>query len=461
MSRPHENKWVKDKHFLDVAEDCYIYKRPRSNVWQFYLNIPGEGEERQTTKVKGKADDANYGKDEALKVALKRKLEVLARHQQGLKARRVKGMFNFIDDFLDSEKSRIKPYNQKGFITAETFRIKSHHLKILKKFYHNKNIRLEDLDYPKLHTYPIWRSTVDGEWNPIPPKTRHTILTELTTIKAYFQYLLLKGYISREPTFQKIARESLRVNRRDYLNPRQYKQTINTLRKWKDSLNPTPTQSYNRKILYECIIIMSNALLRKGELKGLKWSDIESNPNLSKEDQKYGHLIRIRKEITKTGDPRVIQSPTTMRFNIIRELQGIPKHRGSPFPHIPPEYRDNYVIGKYNHYDQPLGVGTWDRSWADIKEQCASRYWNGKNITWYSFRHTGISFAVMRSVPLLQLSRNAGTGIRYVEEVYFHHESESKETWDILTQNRSFYDQMRKNKDNILIPMEDVLDTTD
>tara|TARA_Y100001970_G_C14230125_1_gene858066 strand:- start:923 stop:2305 length:1383 start_codon:yes stop_codon:yes gene_type:complete len=458
LARPYGGKWIKDKHFLDVAEDCYIYKRPKTNTWQYYLCIAGEGEERATTKVKGKPDDPTFGKEEALKVALARKLEVLARHQQGLKARRVKGMFDFIDEFLAEEKKRVKPYNQKGFITAETFRIKSHHLNLLKKFYHNRSIRLEDLDYPKLHTYPIWRSTIDENWNPQPPKTRHTILTELTTIKAYFAYLLLKGYISREPTFQKIQRESLRVNRRDYLNPKQYKQTINTLRKWKDSQNLTPTNSYNRQILYECIIIMSNALLRKGELKGLKWSDLEENPNLSKLDKKIGHLIRIRGEISKTGEPRVIQSPTTLRFNLIRELQGIPKVKGSSFPHVPTEYCNNYIIGKYNHFDEPLGVGTWDRQWKEIKKLCAGRYWNHKNITWYSFRHTGISFAVSRSVPMLQLSRNAGTGTRYIEEVYYHHESESKQTWDILTKNRVFYNKLKKSMDNILVPIEDVLE---
>ena len=47
------------------------------------------------------------------------------------------------------------------------------------------------------------------------------------------------------------------------------------------------------------------------------------------------------KEISKTGEPRTIQTPTIKRFDELRELSGIPKHRGSPFPHVPPEYRNN------------------------------------------------------------------------------------------------------------------------
>ena len=91
----------------------------------------------------------------------------------------------------------------------------------------------------------------------------------------------------------------------------------------------------------------------------------------------------------------------------------------------------------------------------------ADRYWGAKNITWYSFRRTGISFAVSRGVPTLQLSRNAGTGSRYIEDVYYHHESESKKTWDTLMQNRVFYDNMKKHQSELLVEIEDIMDGID
>ena len=223
-----KGKWVKDKiEVIPGKKDCYIYKRPGSNVWQYFLAIPGEGAERKSTGE----EDENIAKD----IALDRKLESMSRQKQGLKVRRVKKMFDFIDDFLKQESKRIADYVKPGNITQETFRLKSHHLNLLKKFYHNKSIKLENLDYPKLQQYPIWRTQVDKEWNPKPPKTNHTILTELTTIKAYFDFLREKGYINNAPEFKKLRRESLRVNRRDYLNPREYMQTINTVRKWSNS----------------------------------------------------------------------------------------------------------------------------------------------------------------------------------------------------------------------------------
>jgi len=454
LGRPSSGKWVKEKTLVfPPEEDCYIYRRPNSSVWQYFLSIPTEGEERKSTKQKDK--------NEALKVARDRKLEVMMRQKQGLKARRVKKMFDFIDEYLEQESKRIADYNRKGHITAETFRVKKHHMNLLKKFYHDRSIKLEDLDYNKLYDYPSWRQQVEDSWNPNPPKTNHTILTELTTIKGYFDYLERLGFIDRTPRFAPVKRESLRVNRRDYLNAKQYQQTLNTLRSWSNSKNLTETQSYNKQILYQCILIMANSCCRIGELRKLRWYDLEVNSNLSKEEQKIGHLIRIRPEITKTGVPRMISTPTSKSFQKIRELSGIPKHPKTSFPHVSPDRMGDYVISKYNHPDQQLGQGTWDRLWKEIKDLCGNRYWGAKNISWYSFRHTGISFAVTRGVPMLLLSRNAGTGSRYIEDVYFHHESESKKTWDTLMQNRVFYNKQKEHQSELLVEIEDLLDGVD
>ncbi len=437
---------------LPPYEDCYIYKRPNTKFYQYFLSIEGEGAERKSCRTENL--------ELAKKFALDRKLEVMSRQKQGLKVRRVKKLFDFIDDFLEEESERIADYNRPGFITKETFRGKKYHLERLKIFLtskQGKNIRLEELDYVKLRDYPIWRGIKSSD-NPKPPKTNQAILAELTTIKAYFVYLEDKGYINNQPTFRKIKRESLINNRRDYLNAREYMQTINTLRAWSNKTNLTPTQSYNRLQVYNAILIMSNSLLRVGELRGLKWRDLEENPNLDKEDQKIGHLIRVSNEISKTGYPRTVQSPTVQRFNAIRELDGIPKARGVKFPHVPPEYRNQYIFHIFNHPETKIGSNGWDRRWKEIKDLCAGRYWNEKNISFYSFRHTGISFSVSRGVPLLFLSRNAGTGLKYLQDVYYHHESESKATWETLNQNRKFYDVISKKKDEELIEIESVME---
>jgi len=55
------------------------------------------------------------------------------------------------------------------------------------------------------------------------------------------------------------------------------------------------------------------------------------------------------------------------------------------------------------------------------------------------------------------LSINSGTGVRYIQDVYYHHESESKNTWNTLTQNRQFYSYIQDHKDDVLIDIQDAL----
>lgn len=451
MARPSEGKWVTGKELVLPSgdESLYVYLRPNSSNYQYFLSIDGEGVERKST---GKRD-----LEDAKTVAWERYLEVQVRQKQGLKARRVKKLFDFIDDFLAEESKRIADHNIRGNITKETFRGKSHHLNLLKKFYGNRNTKLEDLDYPKLHNYPLWRQkTKDDVLGISPPKTTHTILSELSTIKSYFSYLERLRYISRLPTFHKLTSESSRENRRDYLNFRQYHQTIGAVQSWASSCSCTPSQAHNRKMLHLAILVMTNSCLRIGELRGLQWRDIEPNENLSASDQLTDHLIRIRAENTKTGTSRTVQAPTAQRFEEVRQISNLPsKPARSRFPRVPDEYLHYPVFSKYKHQDQPLGQGTWDRCWKEIKELCCE-YWNSKNITWYGFRHTGISFAVMRGAPMLQLSRNAGTGTRYVENVYYHHEAESKTTWETLNKNRSFREQIEAKRSLLSIPIEEL-----
>tara|TARA_B000000557_G_C20812383_1_gene460885 strand:- start:2528 stop:3934 length:1407 start_codon:yes stop_codon:yes gene_type:complete len=459
--RPTEGKWVKHKiHILD-KRNCYIYKRPRSSVWQYYLQVDGEGQLRRSTNVEGDIDDINVGQAEAKEFAQQKLLESMAKTMGGMRAIVTKGLFDLMDEFLEEERKRIKPYNQRGFIVEETWRVKAHHLNLLRKFYKMVNQPIDKLNYDKLYDYPYWRSiTTCNKLNPIavkPPKTQHAICGELTTIRSYFAYLVRKKYILKVPEFRKIVRESKKDNRRDYLTIREYNQTRNTIGAWARSKTATPSQQYNRQVLYNSILIMTNSLLRVGTLRNLVWSDLDVAENIPKDEQKRHHLIRVRKEACKVGTKRTVLSPTVEYFDRIRKLAGIPKKPKSKFPHIPDEYLNYPILSKWNHPDLRLGDGTFYRGWLDIKAKCKSRYWGQKNITWYSFRHSGISFAVERGVQLITLANLAGTGLKELELVYYHHEEESRKTWEAINQNRVFFDRL-KNENKDLIDYDNLLD---
>ena len=458
--RPSNDKWVKHKIEILNQRNCYIYKRPNSAVWQYYLQMEGEGQIRKSTGIQGDSEDISIGQSDAIEFVTNIFLDSRGKQIVGMKAINTKKLFDLMDDFLAEEKNRIAPYNIAGKITAETFRIKSHHLKLLQKLFKGVNIPLDKIDYKKLYDYPFWRNrTACRKKNPIeitPPKTQQTISAELTTIRTYFVYLVRCGYLPKVPEFARVVRESKSDNRRDYLTIRQYQQSLNVIRAWSNSITATETQTYNRQVLYNSILIMTNSLMRVGTLRNLVWRDLDIAENIPVEEQDRHHIIRIRKEACKVGRSRVVLSPTVVYFNRIRELAGIPKKPKSRFPHIPEEFLDFPILSKKNHLEEKMGDGTWFKSWKEIKDLCKSRFWGQKNITWYSFRHSGISFAINRGVPLLQLSKLSGTGLSNLELVYFHHEQESKETWELINQNRNFYDRLKEEPET-LVPYDELL----
>jgi len=462
MARPYKGKFVKDKVLAFPPEEfCYIYKRPNTSVWQCFCSVPNEGEERFSTKIKGNDTDVQYGQAEALRVARERWYEIKGRQKDGLLAKRVKGIFDYIEKFLKEEQERIAPYNQPDKITADTFRGRVLHMKLLKKYFKNKNEKIENLDYDFIYKYPSWRrKTTCNLENPIPvkpPKTNNTISAEISAFRLFFQFLEREKLISRMPIFEKNTREKLKEISRDYLTSTQYTQSHNTLRALIERA-PTPTQKYNRTVFYNTFLILANSMLRPGELKQLTWGDLEEATNLDKGQQEITHIIRVRKETSKIGESRPVFSDTKKYFGRIREALGIKKVPKSPFPHVPNEWLDMPVFSRYNHPEMPMGKGLWDRGWKEIVKVC-KKYWGKKNITWYSLRHTGISFHCSRQVPMLQLSKHCGTGMKYIENVYFHHEAESKATYELLSQNRKFQQRDKKFTDKeILVGIDRLLE---
>ena len=63
--RPTEGKYIKHKVEIYGLRNCFIHKRPRSSVWQYYLQLDGEGTIKKSTKIQGDNDDINVGLEEA------------------------------------------------------------------------------------------------------------------------------------------------------------------------------------------------------------------------------------------------------------------------------------------------------------------------------------------------------------------------------------------------------------
>ena len=122
--------WVSDPiDVFDGEKRIYIYKRPNTAKWQVFISTETEGSIRQSLGT----DD----QDRALELARERWYEIQGRQRSGLKVKRERKLFEFIDEYLEEEEKRICTKPREG-ITKGTFRCKKVHLLWLKQFFNHR-----------------------------------------------------------------------------------------------------------------------------------------------------------------------------------------------------------------------------------------------------------------------------------------------------------------------------------
>ena len=70
---------------------------------------------------------------------------------------------------------------------------------------------------------------------------------------------------------------------------------------------------------------------------------------------------------------------------------------------------------------------------------------SGKNITWYSFRHTHITLRLNAGTPVPVIAANCDTSMKYIEEHYFHYRA--AEQTEILGKGRQLLGKAKEHLD--------------
>ena len=108
---------------------------------------------------------------------------------------------------------------------------------------------------------------------------------------------------------------------------------------------------------------------------------------------------------------------------------------------------DDYIFANQDTGKQ-ISERIWQDSIADLLVEARLADWredansqvkkvvihSGKNITWYSFRHTYITMRLSAGVPLPTVAANTDTSMKYIQEHYFHYRAD--ESTEILGKGR-------------------------
>ena len=150
---------------------------------------------------------------------------------------------------------------------------------------------------------------------------------------------------------------------------------------------------------------------------------ITENKTLNKEERKIWCVVEVPAENTKTGRWHELSAPITAHLERLKKITR-PKNKNDLLflnqstgkPLSSRIWRDSLLEMLVE-----AGLATWSED--DSNNQRKAEIKSGKILTWYSFRHTWITFALERGVPIATVCNNCDTSIEYIQEHYFHYDA--------------------------------------
>jgi integrase len=182
-------------------------------------------------------------------------------------------------------------------------------------------------------------------------------------------------------------------------------------------------QQIHREMLYLAMRISMESGIRIGSLRQMRWNHITENKTLSKEERKIWCVVEVPAENTKTGRWYELSAPITAHLERLKKITRPQNKNDLMFlnhstgkPQSSRIWRDELLEMLVE-----AGLATWSAD--DSNNQRKAEIKSGKILTWYSFRHTWITFVLERGVPIATVCNNCDTSIDYIQQHYFHYDA--------------------------------------
>ena len=404
MPRKEDGTLVLNKTKIFDTENCYIYQRggTESKYWQFYY-WDSEGREgfriRKSLRTKDFLTAQSLAQREYINIRAK------IQNEESLQTLTVAEMTNI---FLAKKKLDISSIPHAG-ITPETYRILKNRCEKLNNFL-GKDTRVDHLKRNAFKEYEQWRK--DGYGGKV-PKTKTTIKTELSTFKSIIQDIAIKDkrVISNAPDIPKITiPPSEDEHRRNHFRHEELRVLIKTINEWKEEKTLRKTAGLHRQMIACAIELMLNSGIRVGAVRKIRWRDIRVNPKDNPKQQKIFRIITIPSENNKTGKQYECNCEIAL---IVEHLKRISRFN-SPSDLLFCNQNDGKTFSSR----------IWADCWNEIIKRSGLEEESGRRFSYYSLRHTYATVSLANGVRLQLLASNMDTGTKYIQDHYYHHETE-------------------------------------
>ena len=257
-----------------------------------------------------------------------------------------------------------------------------------------ENRKLDTITKERYKDYYIFRRKVA-------PKVQDvTLINERATIGHMYKYALEKGFITqnRLPVWSELKR--VNINSRTSFTIEDYKTLYRYLRTYTNK-TMTTKELYNRKLVRDFILILSNTGLRFGEARALKWNAV----TITKSENKYPNVvIQVPAEISKVRKDR---TAIGMRGDLFKRIKTYSNHKNP-----------NDFIFADDETGDMLSRKILYKMWNIImKETGLSDSVN--DYSYYCLRHTFATYRLQYGkVDIRTLGKIMGCSVKFIEQHY-------------------------------------------
>ena len=476
------NKFILDRKDIPGDPNAYVYRDPRrgNGRWSIYFY---DRETKERHRLVLKKPDGTYptptieGQEEAWMLGFTKYVELKGKSDRG-EAIRSLSWGEMVKKFLLKERRRISDIPHNG-ISKARFRLIETQLRWISDYVGDDNKQVHKFRRNAFLNYEVWRKERAKEFGKdIPRQT--TINQELSTLRRCFsEVAVVSGHLTRDsvPEIPSVKLPKDKKHRRDDLTSAeweemekvmryywtkgktkllddqyrtekdssgQYKVLWNVGRKGEQRSLRGKRQVIHREMLYWMMRISMDTGTRIGSLRKMQWKHIDKSTNIPKKEQAIWVFINVPPENTKTGRSYRVAAPIAKHLENLRKSTAFTK----PDDYLFCNQRTGQPFSQRILHDSLCEVLVEARL-ADWSEDDTNNHrkidiHSGKNLTWYSFRHTYITMRLQAGTPVAVVAANTDTSLKYIEDHYFHYRAE--EATDQLGKGRRFKEAMTELK---------------
>ncbi len=471
VKKKSNKPFVINKKEIPSDKNAYIHQNPQNkNRWclYFYDRLADTRHRVVLTdpSTGGHPSPTLKGQDEAWVLGIAKFVELKGKSDRGESINSI-CFKELCDKFLKKESGRVSEIPHRG-ITKLRYRLLKSQIKWIRDFVNNDKIMIHRMRRNTFTSYEIWRINKAREYGkdtPVPT----TINSELSTLGRLFREVaVVNGYLTEAtmpiiPSMKK--RDKDNKPRRDDLTDKEWLEIEKVSRlyfikgksriideetykieknksgtyKTRTTISKVSQRGRNnithRIMFYNAMRIAMETGMRVGSIKKLKWKHITTTEteNLPKSEQKMYLSINVPAENTKTGSSYRLTAPIAAYIDNIRRVVRRDLLKPNDFvfcnqssaPEKPAKQWSNRI---WEDYLMEVLVEARLANWnPDMKKGSGNKkiiIHSGKNITFYSFRHTYITMRLKNGTPLAVVAANCNTSLKYIQEHYYHYRSD-------------------------------------